>query len=84
MGLLYLYNVINRIGLIKLKEGVSFVVAVGVCCNCAFECLNLVRVDVRRNWIRLFFKWGHMVAQWLRRCATNQKVMGSIPDGFFF
>jgi len=22
-----------------------------------------------------------MVAQWLRRCATNQKVAGSIPDG---
>jgi hypothetical protein len=23
-----------------------------------------------------------MVAQWLRYCATNQKVAGSIPDGF--
>jgi hypothetical protein len=22
-----------------------------------------------------------MVAQWLRHCATNQKVAGSIPDG---
>jgi hypothetical protein len=22
-----------------------------------------------------------MVAQWLRHCATNWKVMGSIPDG---
>jgi hypothetical protein len=22
-----------------------------------------------------------MVAQWLRYCATNQKVAGSIPDG---
>jgi hypothetical protein len=21
------------------------------------------------------------VAQWLRRCATNRKVAGSIPDG---
>jgi len=21
------------------------------------------------------------VAQWLRRCATNRKVSGSIPDG---
>jgi hypothetical protein len=21
------------------------------------------------------------VAQWLKRCATNQKVVGSIPDG---
>jgi hypothetical protein len=24
---------------------------------------------------------GHMVAQWLRHCATNRKVEGSIPDG---
>jgi hypothetical protein len=24
---------------------------------------------------------GHVVAQWLRHCATNQKVTGSIPDG---
>jgi len=26
--------------------------------------------------------WGTAVAQWLRRCATNRKVAGSIPDGF--
>ena len=25
--------------------------------------------------------WGTAVAQWLRRCATNSKVAGSIPDG---
>jgi membrane-bound lytic murein transglycosylase B len=24
---------------------------------------------------------GTAVAQWLRYCATNQKVAGSIPDG---
>ena len=24
---------------------------------------------------------GTVVAQWLRRCATNWKVAGSIPDG---
>ena len=23
----------------------------------------------------------HAVAHWLRRCATNRKVAGSIPDG---
>jgi hypothetical protein len=23
----------------------------------------------------------HAVAQWLRNCATNRKVAGSIPDG---
>ena len=27
-------------------------------------------------------KWErNAVAQWLRRCATNRKVAGSIPDG---
>jgi hypothetical protein len=25
---------------------------------------------------------GHAVAQWLRHCATNRSVAGSIPDGF--
>ena len=25
--------------------------------------------------------WGTAVAQWLRFCATNRKVTGSIPDG---
>jgi hypothetical protein len=24
---------------------------------------------------------GHVVAQYLRHCATNRKVAGSIPDG---
>jgi len=27
------------------------------------------------------FEWGTAVAQWLRCCATNQKVAGSIPAG---
>ena len=27
------------------------------------------------------FCWGNAVAQWLRCCATNRKVAGSIPDG---
>ena len=27
------------------------------------------------------FIWGTAVAQWLRCCATNRKVAGSIPDG---
>ena len=27
------------------------------------------------------YMWGTAVAQWLRRCATNRKVAGSIPDG---
>jgi hypothetical protein len=25
-----------------------------------------------------------LVAQWLRHCAKNRKVAGSIPDGVFF
>ena len=25
--------------------------------------------------------WGTVVAQWLRCCATNRKVAGSIPGG---
>jgi hypothetical protein len=25
--------------------------------------------------------WGTTVAQWLRYCATNRKVAGSIPNG---
>jgi hypothetical protein len=25
--------------------------------------------------------WGSAVAQWLRHCATNRKVAGSIPHG---
>ena len=28
-----------------------------------------------------FGLWGTEVAQWLRCCATNRKVAGSIPDG---
>jgi hypothetical protein len=29
----------------------------------------------------VYFYWGTAVAQWLRYCATNLKVAGSIPDG---
>ena len=29
----------------------------------------------------LLFQVGTAVAQWLRCCATNRKVAGSIPDG---
>ena len=29
----------------------------------------------------LYFSEGTAVAQWLRCCATNWKVAGSIPDG---
>jgi hypothetical protein len=33
-------------------------------------------------YIYIYIFWGPlMVAQWLRYCATNRKVAGSIPDG---
>jgi hypothetical protein len=31
---------------------------------------------------QLLYSLGHAVVQWLRHCATNRKVAGSIPDGF--
>jgi hypothetical protein len=31
--------------------------------------------------IRIRWDLGHAVVQWLRHCATNRKVAGSIPDG---
>ena len=33
------------------------------------------------NFIEYILLWGIAVAQWLRCCATNRKVAGSIPDG---
>jgi len=33
------------------------------------------------NYIRYYRKRGTAVAQWLRCCARNRKVAGSIPDG---
>jgi hypothetical protein len=26
-------------------------------------------------------KWGYVMVQWVRYCATNRKVAGSIPNG---
>ena len=31
--------------------------------------------------IHILYSRGTAVAQWLRSCATNRKVVGSIPDG---
>jgi hypothetical protein len=43
--------------------------------------LNNQQLNTQSN--ECIFKfWGPlMVAQWLRYCATNRKVAGSIPDG---
>jgi hypothetical protein len=32
-------------------------------------------------YIFIYVSMGTAVAQWLRCCATNQKVAGTIPDG---
>ena len=37
--------------------------------------------DLRAFGLGTGFGWGTAVAQWLRCCATNRKVAGSIPDG---
>jgi len=51
-------------------------------------CLRRARLQHLRYRARLSFDLavahglqGTAVAQWLRRCATNRKVAGSIPDG---
>jgi hypothetical protein len=38
-------------------------------------------VTVKRICILHFVQPGYMVAKWLRHCASNRKVAGSIPDG---
>ena len=38
-------------------------------------------IPLLHNMIKLFIQLGTTVAQWLRNCATNRKVSGSIPDG---
>jgi hypothetical protein len=41
-------------------------------------------VDLQVMYVYLFLPalWGPlMVAYWLRYCATNRKIAGSIPDG---
>jgi hypothetical protein len=47
----------------------------------------LVKVVLDRMQVAYYFQYlaplvrGTAVAQWLRYCATNRKVTGSIPDG---
>jgi len=41
-----------------------------------FECPHQARKKLGHNEV-----WGTAVAQWLRCCATNWKVAGSIPAG---
>jgi hypothetical protein len=44
-----------------------------LCCSTAISGLNSL-MHQRAGWV-------HAVAQWLRHCATNRKVAGSILDG---
>jgi len=38
-------------------------------------------LSMSTNFATFYFREGTAVAQWLRGCATNRKVAGSIPDG---
>jgi hypothetical protein len=44
--------------------------------------IKLLHTDVFQVHAKiLIHTWGTAVAQWLKCCATNRKVAGSIPDG---
>ena len=52
------------------------------------NCASSQSLGMRQNWIALRYihPMRTAVAQWLRCCATNRKVAGSIPasvSGFF-
>jgi len=44
--------------------------------------LDVLGASHSANWTRYPLRVGSAVAQWLRCCATNRKVAGSIPTGF--
>ena len=43
--------------------------------------LSKISEESNLHHLILLCSWGTVVAQWLRCCATNQKVAGSIPAG---
>ena len=47
----------------------------------SLSALRTVRLYPQGNIPGTHFCWGPAVAQWLRCCATNRKVAGSIPAG---
>ena len=49
--------------------------------NSALEGWNCKLNSIRRKQRTIVFLKIHKVAQWLRCCATNRKVAGSIPAG---
>ena len=46
-----------------------------------FHGLTTLKSKIINNFKILHIMWGTAVAQWLRCCATNRKVAGSIPAG---
>jgi hypothetical protein len=52
-----------------------------------FEKISLIiyalmrQLDVDQNGVAYHKSGGHVVVRWLRHCATNWKVVGSIPNG---
>ena len=44
------------------------------------RCKNAKNKNIGSYW-KYYSYTGTAVAKWLRRCATNRKVAGSIPDG---
>jgi len=47
----------------------------------AIMCRKPKKTDISSFSLNSGFYWGTAVAQWLRCCATNQKLAGSIPAG---
>ena len=45
------------------------------------EDISVVMKDILCLLSIYHYSWGTAVAQWLRCCATNRKVAGSIPAG---
>jgi hypothetical protein len=39
-----------------------------------------LKYDKSIEWVLYMKTCGHAVVEWLRHCATNRKVAGSIPD----
>ena len=42
--------------------------------------LKILKLHLPKLYTPVYYP-GTAVAQWLRSCATNRKVAGSIPDG---
>ena len=49
--------------------------------SCSFILVSVSEKFFVDNLESTLLPWGTAVAQWLRCCATNRKVSGSIPDG---